>query len=96
MEQCWWNTVVEQWNSVCGKVLWNSESGTVWCGGIMEQCWWSSETVIREQCRWNSDKGTMTWDSKTVFVEQCGGTVEQCWCNSVVEQWNSGTGLVEQ
>ena len=36
----------------------------------------------------------MRWNNKTVFVEQCGGTVEQCWCNSVVEQWNSGT--VEQ
>ena len=96
MEQCWWNTVVEQWNSVCGTVMWNSESGTVWCGGTMEQCWWSSGTVMVEQCRWNSDSGTMRWNSKTVFVEQCGGTVEQCWCNSVVEQWNSGTGLVEQ
>ena len=56
-----------------------------------------------EQCRWNSDSGTVRWSSKTVFVEQCGGTVEQCWCNSVVEQcggtvkkcgWNSVT--VEQ
>ena len=43
----------------------------------MEQCWWSSGTVMVEQCRWNSDSGTMRWNSKTVFVEQCGGTVEQ-------------------
>ena len=30
------------------------------------------------------------------MVEQCGATVEQCWWNSVVEQWNSVGGLVEQ
>ena len=30
-----------------------------------------------EQCRWNSDSGTVWWNSKTVFVERCGGTVEQ-------------------
>ena len=31
-EQCWWNcgtVMVEQWNSVCGTVLWNSAGGTV-------------------------------------------------------------------
>ena len=70
--------MVEQWNSVCGTVLWNS--GTVWCGGTMEQCWWNSGTVMVEQCRWNGDSGTMRWNSKTVFVEQWnsdGGTVEQ-------------------
>ena len=36
MEQFWWNTVVEQWNSVCGTVeqgKWNS-------GGVVEQ--WNS------------------------------------------------------
>ena len=31
VEQCWWNSVVEQCNSV---------------GGIVEQCWWSSGTVM--------------------------------------------------
>ena len=62
------------------------------CGGRVEQ--------------WNSDGGTVWWNTGTVIVEQCGGTVwwtsvvEQ-WnsvCNSVVEQWNSdgGTVLVEQ
>ena len=40
VEQCWWNSVVEQWNSV---------------GGIVEQCWWSSGTVMVAQCWWNSD-----------------------------------------
>ena len=40
VEQCWWNSVVEQWISV---------------GGIVEQCWWSSGTVMVEQCRCNSD-----------------------------------------
>ena len=29
MEQCWWNSVGEQWNSVCGTVMWNSVGGTV-------------------------------------------------------------------
>ena len=49
-----------------------------------------------EQCRWKSDSGTVSWNSKTVFVEQCGGTVEQCWFNSVVEQCDSGAVIVEQ
>ena len=53
-----------------------------------------------EQRWWNSDSGTVLWNSEPVIVEQCGGTVEQCWWNSVVEQcksnkgtvwWNSGT-----
>ena len=30
VEQCWWHSVVDQWNSV---------------GGIVEQCWWNSGTV---------------------------------------------------
>ena len=42
-----------------------------------------------EQRWWNSDSGTVLWNSEPVIVEQCGGTVEQCW-------WNSGTVLVEQ
>ena len=33
VEQCWWNSGVEQWNSV----------------GIVEQCWWNSGTVLVEQ-----------------------------------------------
>ena len=65
-----------------------------------------SERQIGEQCggtveQWNSDGGTVWWNSgtlmveecdetvKTVMVEQCGGTFEQSWWNSVVEQWNS-------
>ena len=73
--------MVEEWNSV---------------GGIVEQCWWNSGTVTVEQRRWKSDSGTVSWNSKTVFVEQCGGTVEQCWFNSVVEQCDSGAVIVEQ
>ena len=38
--------------------------------------------------QWNSDGGT-------VIVELCGGKVEQCWWNTEVEEWNSGTVLVE-
>ena len=52
---------MEQWNSNCGIVGWNS--GTVMveqCGGTV---WWNSGTVMLGQ-----------WNSK---VEQCGGTVEQ-------------------
>ena len=30
------------------------------------------------------------------MVEECGGTVEECWWKSVVEQWNSGTVMVDQ
>ena len=58
VEQCWWNSVVEQCNSV---------------GGIVEQCWWSSGTVMVEQCwwnsvmeQWNSVGGTVSWNSGTV------------------------------
>ena len=46
MEQSWWNTKVEQWNSVGGTVWWNS--GTVLeeqCGGTVEQCWRNRGTV---------------------------------------------------
>ena len=45
------------------------------CGGTVEQCWWNSGTVLVEQCRSNSEGGTL-------LLEQCGGTV-------LVEQWNS-------
>ena len=37
--------------------------------------------------QWNSDGGTVWWNSGTVMVEQC-------WWNSVVEQWNSDGGRV--
>ena len=57
MEHCWWHRVVDQWNSV---------------GGIVEQCWWKSGTVMVQQCSWNSDSGTVRWNSKTVFVTHCG------------------------
>ena len=70
-----------------------------------------SERQIGEQCggtveQWNSDGGTVWWNSgtlmveecnetvKTVMVEQCGGTFEQSWWNSVVEWWNSHGGRV--
>ena len=58
---------------------------------MVEQCWWNSDggrmwwkrrTVLVEQCC-----GTVRWNSVTALVEQCGGTVEQ---------WNSGSGTVEQ
>ena len=37
VEQCWWNSVVEHWNSgtVCATVLWNS--GTVMVEVLVEQ-----------------------------------------------------------
>ena len=44
--------------------------------------------------QWNSNGGTVWWNSGTVMVEQCGGTAEQSWWNSVVEQWNSHGGTV--
>ena len=79
MEQSWWNSVVEKWNSHGGNSKvdsetvrwysvveqWNSHGGTVW---------WKSGTVMVEQ--WNTNSGTVWWNSGTVMVEQCGGTVE--------------------
>ena len=62
VEQCWWNSVVERWNS---------DSGTV----MVEQCWWKSEKVTVEQ--WNGDGEAVWWNSGTVTVEQCGRTLEQ-------------------
>ena len=74
VEQCWRDSVVEQWNSV---------------GGIGEQCWWNSGTVMVKQCRWNSDSRTVKqclwnsvveqWNSVdgTVWWNTVGGTVEQ-------------------
>ena len=55
--------------------------------------------------QWNSDGGTVSWNSGTLVVEECdetvktvmvekyGGTFEQSWWNSVVEQCG---GTVEQ
>ena len=49
--------------------------------------------------QWNSDGGTVWWNSGTVMVEQCGGTVwwtvEQWNTNSGTVWWNSGTVMVE-
>ena len=44
--------------------------------------------------QWNSNGGTVWWNSGTVMVEQCDVTVEQSWWNSVVEQYNSDGGTV--
>ena len=76
MEQSWWNSVVEKWNSHgatvwgnSGTVMveqWNTNSGTVW---------WNSGTVMVERCG-----GTVWWTVElwNTNWEQCGGTVEQC------------------
>ena len=55
---------------------------------------------------WNSDGGTVWWNSGTVMVEECGGrvwwknVVQLCggtvWWNSGTVLWNSGTVMVEQ
>ena len=49
------------------------------CNETVEQSWWNSVgnsgTVMVEQ--WNTNSGTVWWNSGTVIVEQCGGTVEQ-------------------
>ena len=58
----------------------------------MEQC---GGTLLVEQ--WNSESGTVWWNSGTVLEGQCGGTVEQCWRNRgtvLLEQWNSVGGTV--
>ena len=39
---------------------------------LEKQGWWNS--VVKH---WNSDDGTVSWNSGTVMVEQNGGTVEQ-------------------
>ena len=65
----WWNSVVEEWNSVAEQ--WNSDGGTVW---------WNTGTVIVEQ--WNSVVEQWNSDGGTVIVEQCGGRVEKC-CGTV-------------
>ena len=50
----------------------------------MKQRWWNS--VVEH---WNSNGGTVWWNSGTVMEEQC-------WWNSVGQQWNSDGGTVEQ
>ena len=55
VEQSWWKSVVEKWNSNGGTVGWNS--GTVMveqCGRKVEQSWWNS--VVE---KWNSHGGTV-------------------------------------
>ena len=66
---------------------------------VVEQFWWNSGTVMLEQCRWNSDSGTVSWNSKTVFGTVWWSSrtvkVQQCCRTVLVEQWNSGTVKVE-
>ena len=97
VEQCRWNSVVEQfwWNSgtvmleqcrcnnVGGTLRWNS--GTVFveqCGGTVEQCWRNSGTVIVEQCGGK-------WNSETVMVEPWNSDSGTVW-------WKSFGGTVGQ
>ena len=55
------------------------------CGGTGEQC---CATVLCNSVvvQWNSDGGTVWWNTVTVWWNS--GTVmeEECWWNSVVEQ----------
>ena len=44
--------------------------------------------------QWNSDGGTVWWNSGTVIMEQCGGTIEQSSWKSVVKQWKCDGGTV--
>ena len=63
-------------------------------GGTGEQPRWN-----RKVEKWNSQGGTVWWNSETLMVEQCGDgtvkveqcgrTVEQSWWNTVVEQGDS-------
>ena len=62
----------------------------------MQQC---CGTVLVEQ--WNSESGTLWWNSGAVMVEQCwwnsdGRTVRWNSGTVLVEQWNSDGGTVEQ
>ena len=82
MEQSWWDSVVEKWNSQGGTVWWNS--GTLMveqckeiveqCRGTVEQSWWDSmveqswwDSVVEQ---WNSNGGTEWWNRRTSMVEQ--------------------------
>ena len=63
-------------------------------GGTGEQPWWN-----RKVEKWNSQRGTVWWNSETLMVEQCGDgtvkveqcgqTVKQSWWNTVVQQGDS-------
>ena len=62
VEQCWWRSVVELWNSV---------------GRTMEQCWWNGVVVkwniINKTRMWNSEKVMVEQGhsvSGTVIVEK--------------------------
>ena len=44
---------------------------------MVEQSWWNSETVMLEQCTWNSDAGTLRCNSAGERVWWNSGTVEQ-------------------
>ena len=49
---------------------------------MVEQSWWNSETVMLEQCTWNSYAGTL----------RCNSAGERVWWNSgtvKMEQWKS-------
>ena len=67
---------------------------------MVEGCSSDGRTVLVEE--WNSDGGTVSWNTGTVIVEQCGGRVwwnsdgGTVWWNSGTVLWNSGTGMVEQ
>ena len=58
--------MVEQWNSIGGTVEQSGETVMVeQCGGTVQQC--NSATV--QQCWWNTDSGTVWWNSGIVMVE---------------------------
>ena len=71
VEQCWWNSVVEQCDSEVRIVWWNSDGRLV----LVEK--WKSD---RGTVLWHSVGGTVWWKSANSgkrMVEQRGGTVEQ-------------------
>ena len=58
VEQSWWNSVVEKWNSHGGTLMVEQCNEIVeQCGGTEEQSWWNSGTVMVEQ--WKSNGGTV-------------------------------------
>ena len=70
--------MVEQWNSNCGTVWWNSATVMVeQCGGTSHgtTVWWSSGTLMVKQCAEKVEQSW--WNSRTVMVGQCGGTLEK-------------------
>ena len=56
---------MEQCGRRVEKCGWNS---------VVQQFWWKTRKVILEQCRWNSDGGTLRRNS---VGETVSGTVEQ-------------------